>query len=706
MQSWKPCIKIACLSICFIALMGLMKAQLPSLPKIPKGITERIPDLSKILDEEQPITSSINDAVTGISFLDDFNPPVFMPMTVLPRTNKGAFVLERPGLFAFKTKSYCLKAGTYAPTKGDGYLLAPLKGPKAEVVRKILHGTYTHPEITQREIQVLLWAIIARTKISDMSRDYQVTAAKLLSPKDLFELNNGALGLVPEDMMDQAFEGVPPAVRSVLEAEARLRQKMTQGEASYEELEQVAVRFGVAPAEDDDQYIPRGRWSFHPDGYFVRFLPEGYKKNNIQIYVPDDCLIEKDELGRITAICDRTAYRIEIEYLDEPSPLQVTGDPNVKAYKIHIVRFITRVSIPPEIITQLAAVWEDAGWTLVGIPSGKGKPSINARFPDIEKRYELGVKCKEEIDRLDKTLKAHGSITDLVNLSHLKYALLDIVENDRSGQYAWARYHVDLVSKVWQYEFSRRAGTFVWGQNTKGFDIHKGKSNLFEILIGYFTPVFKPWSFANASGNGKPTLDNTGNTSMPGATGKQRGGNSNAGEADPCAQVEQALEFAKNARQAYKNVDPSNYTNGDDYNDAVIDELNRILNKNGQASANPSSQSNAPMGTHPTNCDLAPGGTSSNYDADWNKYENSTQPVFEDYIKGTYFKNGPDVLWRGARAHEQVHMNTCNQQTKGGKNPDGYKDYMDDPANYKQDEIDAYNAQIKELQGYLDWNCK
>jgi len=680
--------------------LNLASAQLPSLPKIPKDITDKIPDLSKITEGEPPITSNIEDAVTGISFLDDFDPPVFIPMTVLPRTTQGAFVLERPGLYAFRAKSYCLKAGTYAPTTGDGYLLAPLAGPKSNPVRKLLHATYTHPDITQQEIQVLLWAIIARTKISDMPRDYQLTAAKVLSPKDIFELNNGALGLVPEDMMYEAFEGVPPAVRSILEAEARLRQKMTQGEASYEELEQIAVRFGAAPASEDDKYIPSGRWSFHPDGYFIRFFPEGYVNNNIQVYVPRDCLIEKDDLGRITAVCDRNSQRIEIEYADNVNPLIIAGDPKVKVHEFKRVRFINRVTIPPEITTELVALWENTGYTLVGTASGKGKPSYDPKYPGIEERYEKANTCAEDIERIDQHLKIEGDISDLLNLSHLRYALLNIIDNDRSGEHLWARYHADLVSKAWQHEFSRRAGTFVWGRYSDESD-----NSLFRTLIGYIEPFFRPWSLANAAGSGKPTLDNTGNSSMPGSTQRQRGGNSNAGEADPCAQVQQALKFAKDVRKAYNNVDPSKYSNGKEYNDAVIDELNNILNKNGQSSANPSSPENAPMGTHPINCDLAPGGTSSAYDGDWAIYDNSTTQMFEDHIRNTRFKNGPDILWRAARAHEQSHMNTCRDKTSGG-NKNGYKDYMDDPANYQKDELAAYDEQIAKLQAWLDWNCK
>lgn len=699
MKQFKSFFIIATLVTSLFVLNNVAFAQLPSLPKIPKDVTEKIPDLGKMTEGEPPITSSIKDAVTGISFLDDFDPPVFIPMTVLPRTTQGAFILERPGLYAFTAKSYCLKAGTYAPTTGDGYILAPLAGPKSAPVRRLLHATYTHPEITQREIQVLLWAIIARTKISDMPRDYQVTAAKVLSPKDIFELNNGALGLVPEDMMDEAFRGVSPAVRTILEAEARLRTKMTQGETSYEELEEIAVRFGAAPAGEDDEYIPWGRWSFHPDGYFIRFLPRGYTSNNIQVYVPRDCLIEKDNLGRITAVCDRNSQRIEIEYAGNPNPLVIAGDRQVRACKFKRVRFINRMTIPPEMTTELVADWENTGYTLVGTPSGKGKPSYNAAYPGLEDRYEKVTASLEDIDRIDQHLKIQGSTSDLINLTHLRHALLSIVENDHSGGHAWARYHVDLVSRVWQYEFSRRAGTFVWGQNSDE------SKNPLRTLFGYIERFLYPWSFANAAANGKPTLDNTGNSSMPGSTGKQRGGNSNAGKADPCAQVQQALEFAKNVKQAYENVDPSKYPDGDAYNDAVIDELNNILNKNGQASADPSSPENAPMGTHPTNCDLAPGGTSSAYDGDWAVYDNSTTQMFEDHIRNTRFSSGPDILWRGARAHEQVHMNTCRDKTSGG-NKNGYKDYMDDPANRQKDEVAAYDAQIAKLQAWLDWNCK
>ena len=103
-------IKISYVCVLLFAVLGLAVAQLPKLPDVPKGITERIPSLDNILKSEPPITTSLSDAVTEISFLDDFGPPILSPLTLLPRNNVGAFILDRTGLFAITIESYCLKA--------------------------------------------------------------------------------------------------------------------------------------------------------------------------------------------------------------------------------------------------------------------------------------------------------------------------------------------------------------------------------------------------------------------------------------------------------------------------------------------------------------------------------------------------------------------------------------------------------------------
>ena len=58
----------------------------------------RIPDLRRILDEEPALSSSFDDAVTGVPFLDEFSPAVTAPMCQLPFTGDGGFIVALPGV--------------------------------------------------------------------------------------------------------------------------------------------------------------------------------------------------------------------------------------------------------------------------------------------------------------------------------------------------------------------------------------------------------------------------------------------------------------------------------------------------------------------------------------------------------------------------------------------------------------------------------
>ncbi len=64
----------------------------------------------------------------------------------------------------------------------------PWPGPKAPIVRSILRNSAAHPEIPQRNIQVLIWAIIARTEFDEMPDDVQQTARALLTEDQIDEL--------------------------------------------------------------------------------------------------------------------------------------------------------------------------------------------------------------------------------------------------------------------------------------------------------------------------------------------------------------------------------------------------------------------------------------------------------------------------------------------------------------------------------------
>jgi hypothetical protein len=125
--------------------------------EILKETEQGIPRLSNLTDEKSAITTGLSDAVTEVPFLDDFNPEEPAPLTRLDRGPNNGFILDRPGLFELRCKSYCLHAGSYAPRKGDGYIYAPLKGPRAKMIQRILQKSVEHPEIPQTMVQTLIW---------------------------------------------------------------------------------------------------------------------------------------------------------------------------------------------------------------------------------------------------------------------------------------------------------------------------------------------------------------------------------------------------------------------------------------------------------------------------------------------------------------------------------------------------------------------
>lgn len=236
---------------------------------------------------DAPITTNLRDARWGDPTRDGFQPPTeARPLASLERAPGGGFVLQ-PGYYAWHGRSYCLHAGTHGPGGGDGYLYAPPLGQAERHVQLIAQRTVEHPEIPQRDVQQLLWAIVARAKVEDLTPRLKTVAAVLLTPQELLSLNRNALNLLPGPAMDALLSRMPAPVRRIAEAEARLRQMVTSATSTYDEMERTAVLAGVAPRGEGSQEIPSGRWSQHPDGFFVRYVPAGYTNTNVEVWVPE-----------------------------------------------------------------------------------------------------------------------------------------------------------------------------------------------------------------------------------------------------------------------------------------------------------------------------------------------------------------------------------------------------------------------------------
>lgn len=234
---------------------------------------------------DAPITTSLSDARWGDPSKDGFTPrEAQRSLLTLQRTPNGGFVL-RPGYYQMSVQSYCLKAGTHGPGGGEGYLYAPPKGPAEDAVMSIVRNSVSHPEIRQQDIQQLLWAIIARAKFEDLSSELKAVAARLLTPRQLAALNRNALDVLTGPAAQRLLGGLPAPLRAVAQAEASLRQMLTAG-GSYADMERAAVLAGMAPEGPGSQDVPSGRWSAHPDGYYVRYLPSAYYNTVVEIWVP------------------------------------------------------------------------------------------------------------------------------------------------------------------------------------------------------------------------------------------------------------------------------------------------------------------------------------------------------------------------------------------------------------------------------------
>jgi hypothetical protein len=237
--------------------------------------------------KNQPIVTSLEHARFPVDSLDNFSPREAMrSMLELQRTPSGGFVLQ-PGAWEMHTQSYCLKAGTHGPGGGDGYLYAPPVGPAEDAVVSILRNSVDHPEIGQAQIQTLLWAIIARAKFEDLSVQHKAVAARLLTPQQIAMLNRSALDIIPGDQMGALMGRVPAPLRQIVRAESELRTMLADPSAAFADMERVAVLAGAVGIGPGSREVPEGRWSRHPDGYYVRYLPQGYSYTVTQLWVPE-----------------------------------------------------------------------------------------------------------------------------------------------------------------------------------------------------------------------------------------------------------------------------------------------------------------------------------------------------------------------------------------------------------------------------------
>jgi hypothetical protein len=438
-------------------------AQFP-VPRVPTARHIPVPNIDRWVRGEPPLSTSLKDARIEVPWLDTLRPR-FSDLASL-KNGGGTFTL-RPGHWSMDLQSFCVHPGTRGPqpTDGRGYLSAPMRGPRAEIVTRMLEGFGRMPDVGHHDMQTLLWAILSRTRIRSMSTAQQSLAARLLTPAQLAAIETGAVDVIPVSLRRQAFAALPPEARRLAEAENRLRETLLRPTHTYASLERAAVLTGPLPSTA--RTIPRERWSIHPGGYLIRYLPLGFARTTVEIAVPAKYQIRRDRLGRIVSVDFGDGRRTETEYDDSIPPFQPPGVTTAVGYAFKSVRLVrTGASgVPEEVVVR------GKGWTFV-VASGRSTtrqpmptfgfrlasmqaPSWMERFETWKGRYdtwneEFRGRAEWYRDRAkratDPPPDVAQTVRDIEDLEHYRDGIDAALRGDIGGRLDWLIDHQERMN--------------------------------------------------------------------------------------------------------------------------------------------------------------------------------------------------------------------------------------------------------------------
>lgn len=415
--------KSALLCILFLFINSALFAQLDDILKKTTKSLPIIPDFSP----EGTVTTSINDAYPVVPWLGDFEEQE--PQTITD------FNLA-PGYYRTTIQTYCLHAGEYGATKGDGYLIAPLKGSRAKMISSILLKSEDHPEIQQQDIQELIWGIEAGVKFSDYPTDFQVRVQPLLSPEEIAELNVD---------VSAVFDNMPEGMQELANMYKDLRSRLVDPSSNYQQIEQIAVQNGIPPIGPGSKTVNPGNWTYMNDGFYIRTYPNAYFSTVIEIYKPGVVDVQKDDKGRVTML-ESDGYSTAVTYNDDPGMdvLSTPGNPDVPIWRIKQIEL--KGPDAGEDITL-----DNPGWMV----RGNGKPvniggshsSITSKiagdpsYGDYEGRVQGTQRAVQDFDQYQKKRNRHASQQDNENYENNKNIFdgLKAATNpmDKKGQEKW-----------------------------------------------------------------------------------------------------------------------------------------------------------------------------------------------------------------------------------------------------------------------------
>ena len=403
------------------------------------------------------VTTSLEDALPLANWID--------VSTIKPETENVD--IDKAGYYRYDTRSYCLHAGKNGASKGNGYLIAPLKGSQANFIASIVKNSNANRDIAQHDIQRIIWAIEAGSSLADFSGQQKIALARLTSPDDLarYELEvqanaNNLTGLVRSLL--------PQDVKNALDFYDEFNSLVTDANASYEEIERMAVLTGIAPAGPDDVVINEGNWARIGENLFMRAFPKAYYRTTVEILKLAPFHVEKDEYGRIT-VFESGEYRQEVSYNDS---LSFVTAPDGKQYPYWEIKKIKLIGPAQNDVFEI----ENAGWIIpsdvVIDESSLSETAISReilaqsnRWNKYRRRMELVKKWREKYNGFNEkweTATKDFSDDDFKNVTDVKHyeeGLKVAMTGSPADKASWLDKHLSIVVRAWQYAICKLSGS-------------------------------------------------------------------------------------------------------------------------------------------------------------------------------------------------------------------------------------------------------
>jgi hypothetical protein len=252
------------------------------------------------------LNTSFADVIHGQTLDASVNPDNPSPLVELKRANDGSFILQ-PGIYEAYVQGFSLDPTDGTPVaRMDGYLPAPLKGSRAAIVAAILKAGESHPEVTQLQMQMLLFAVVANDGMEKWPQDIKQTAVRLI-PKEMVGQLQGST--VNAELKNKALN----AVNKQINNNRTLSADMWKFEAKKQALDDKSggllssglsiigsMHSGKKTAIPD--LVARGTWMQMPDGFYLRYLTD-LKGVHVQVAVPEEVV-----KGGKTVTFDPTQY--------------------------------------------------------------------------------------------------------------------------------------------------------------------------------------------------------------------------------------------------------------------------------------------------------------------------------------------------------------------------------------------------------------